>query len=118
MMRTPTNWPAWLADVKTATSSAYPLYDLEGEPLPRVGAYGVVLDSQGNAVCIVQTVKVTVMPFREVPASHAYREGEGDRTLGHWRQVHERFFAQELQEAGLAFDEIMPVVCEEFRRVY
>lgn len=31
---------------KTATSSAYPLYEVENEPLPAIGAYSVILDSK------------------------------------------------------------------------
>lgn len=40
---------------KTATASAYPLYELEDEPLPLTGAYSVILDAKDNAVCIIQT---------------------------------------------------------------
>ena len=56
---------------KTATASAYPLYELENEPLPKTGAYSVILDSNDNGVCIIQTQKVTVVPFSEVTAEHA-----------------------------------------------
>lgn len=103
---------------KTATASAYPLYEWEQEPLPRAGEYSVILDSGEQAVCIIQTTKVYVAPFREISADHARREGEGDLSLAHWRRVHERFFREELAEAGLTFDEDMPVVCEEFACVY
>ena len=33
---------------KTATSSAYQLYETENEPLPKAGDYSVILDSQNN----------------------------------------------------------------------
>ena len=58
------------------------------------------------------------MPFCEVTAGHAYKEGEGDRSLAYWRKVHEDFFRAELEEAGLEFSPSMPVVCEEFEMVY
>lgn len=103
---------------KTATASAYPLYELEQEPLPRTGEYSVILDAGEQAVCIIQTTKVYVAPFREISAEHARREGEGDLSLAHWRRVHERFFKSEMAEAGLVFDEDMPVVCEEFACVF
>ena len=51
---------------KTATASAYPLYELENEPLPKTGEYSVILDSNDNAVCIIQTQKVTVFPVDEL----------------------------------------------------
>lgn len=78
----------------------------------------MILDSGEQAVCVIQTTKVYVAPFREISADHARREGEGDLSLAHWRMVHERFFREELAEAGLTFDEDMPVVCEEFACVY
>lgn len=103
---------------KTATASAYLLYELEQEPLPQVGEYSVILDSKEQAVCVIRTERVYVMPFREIREEHTRREGEGDGSLAYWREVHERFFRQELAEAGLRFDEDMPVVCEEFSCVY
>ena len=57
-------------------------------------------------------------PFRAVTAEHAFREGEGDRSLAHWRRVHEAFFRKEMASVGMAFDEDMVVVCEEFERVF
>ena len=103
---------------KTATSSAAPLYELEGVPLPKRGECSVVLDSAGDAVCIIETTRVYVVPFSEVGAEHARMEGEGDLSLEYWRRVHREFFSECMAEAGLEFDEGMPVVCEEFEVVY
>lgn len=103
---------------KTATASVYPLYELERKPLPEAGEYSVILDSRDRAVCVIRTVRVSVAPFRDVSPEQAYREGEGDRSLAYWREVHERFFRWELAEAGLTFSPDMPVVCEEFEVVF
>ena len=104
--------------IKTATSSAYPLYEAEGEPLPRAGAYSVVMRRDGTAVCVVYTTKVYVVPYREVSAEHAWREGEGDRSLAYWRMTHEAFFSEALAKASLKFSQDMGIVCEEFVRVF
>ena len=104
--------------IKTATASAYPFYELEGEDLPKAGEYSVILDTKDEAVCIIRTTKVYVTPYREVTAEQAWKEGEGDRSLDYWRRVHEAFFRKELEEAGLTFTEDMGVVCEEFEVVY
>ena len=48
--------------VKTATCSAYELYEVEGEPLPRIGDYSIILNSKDEPVCIIQTVDVQIMP--------------------------------------------------------
>ncbi len=103
---------------KTATSSAFPLYELKGEPLPRAGEHSVILNSRGQAACVIRTERVYLAPFREISEEHARREGEGDLSLARWREVHERFFRREMEEAGLRFDQDMPVVCEEFSCVY
>ena len=107
-----------LAGKKTATASAFPLYEAEGEPLPRAGEYSVILDSRDQALCVIRTTRVFVVPFRDVDRRQAWKEGEGDRSPEYWRQVHRDFFTRELAEAGLPFSEDMPVVCEEFELVY
>ncbi|WFM79433.1 ASCH domain-containing protein [Streptococcus pluranimalium] len=107
-----------LDGTKTATASAFDLYELEGEPLPKVGSYDIVLDSQDDAVCIIEITKVSVVPFKDVSAGHAFKEGEGDRSLAYWRQVHKELFSEWLSEADLAFNEDSKVVLEEFRVVY
>ena len=60
---------------------------------------------------------VEVVPFDEVDEEHAYLEGEGDRSLEYWREVHERFFTEHAtHDRGFATD--MPIVCERFRVAY
>ena len=103
---------------KTATASVYELYKLENEPLPQAGSFDVILDSQDRAVCIVEITKVSVLPFNEVSAEHAFKEGEGDKSLAYWQQVHQEFFTECLAEAGLEFSQETGVVLEEFRKVY
>ncbi|CTP79776.1 conserved hypothetical protein [Streptococcus pneumoniae] len=115
--------PDLLADLvfkgeKTATASAYDLYVLEDEPLPQVGTFDVILDSQNQSVCIVEITKVSVELFNQVSAQHAFKEGEGDKSLAYWHQVHEDFFTDCLGEVGLTFTSESKVVLEEFRKVY
>lgn len=105
------------AGIKTATASLGWWYEQEGEPYPQVGGYSVILDGQGNPMCIIQTTELTMCPFDEVDADHAYQEGEGDRSLAHWREVHWKFFSKECLELNRAPDEKMPVLCEKFTLV-
>mgnify|MGYP003276201250 CR=1 FL=1 len=65
-----------LDGIKTGTASAYPLYELKNEPLPEAGSYSVILDSKDEAVCMIQTTKVYVVPFNQVSKEHAYKEGK------------------------------------------
>ena len=107
-----------LAGKKTATCSAFDLYAREGEALPEPGEHSVILDGRGDAVCIIRTTRVYVVPYCRVSPEHAFMEGEGDRSLAYWRKAHAPFLTRELEQAGLVFDENTPVVCEEFERVY
>lgn len=103
---------------KTATASAYPLYEIENEPLPNVGEYNIILDSENKVICIIQTTKVYVVEFKEVSKEHAFKEGEGDKTLSYWKKCHKDFFEMCMTEVGKEFNEDMKVVCEEFKVVF
>jgi uncharacterized protein YhfF len=106
------------AGQKRATASVYWAYEHEQEPLPAVGEYSVIVDWEGEAHCVIRTTSVAIVPFNEVTADFARIEGEGDRSLDHWRQVHWACFSRELQAMGKHPEEAMPVVCETFEVVY
>lgn len=107
-----------LSGKKTATASAYDLYAYDNEELPRPGDHSVILDADDNAVCVIRNTAVSVVPFNDVDEEHARREGEGDLSLEHWRDVHRNLFTQWLEEAGMEFSENMPVVLETFQVVF
>ena len=86
---------------KTATSSAFDLYAVGNEPLPKENELSVILDSKENAICIIETTK-----------------GEGERGLTYWKELHENLFSNWLEEVGLHFSQDSLVVLEEFRVVY
>ncbi|MFT9389474.1 MAG: ASCH domain-containing protein [Leuconostoc sp.] len=107
-----------LNGIKTATTSALDLYQ-DDEPLPQTGTYDVVLDSQNQAVCIIQNDHVVATKYLDVDAKHAYLEGEGDRSLAYWRHVHHAFFVEAYQSEGLVFDEQNAnMLLETFHVVY
>lgn len=104
--------------IKTAACSAYCWYESGEEKLPKAGEYSVVLDSKDNAVCVIKTTKVYIERYNNISEEHAFKEGEGDRSLEYWRRVHKEFFTNELSEAGKEFSEDMKLVCEEFEVVF
>ena len=104
--------------IKTATCSAHVFYEIEDEDLPKKGDYNIILDSNENAVCIIKTINVYITRFNAVSEEHAYKEGEGDRSLEYWRKVHKEFLTEELKSLNQEFDENMELVCEEFEVVY
>lgn len=109
-----------LKGIKTATASGYDLYFLEGEtePLPAVGDYSIVLNSKEEALCVIRTTAVNVVPFDEVGSAHAYKEGEGDRSLAYWRAVHKDFFEKDFKSCNAVFSEKSRILCEEFELLY
>ncbi len=104
---------------KRATASLHLLYQFIEEPLPRVGDFSVVTDWEGQASCIIEITRVEIIPFNEVSAEFARKEGEGDKSLSYWRREHRDFFSRDLEQtARLKFQEDMLVVCEEFVVVF
>ena len=106
------------AGEKRATASALWAYDTDGEPLPRVGDHSVIIDWEGEAQCVIRTTSVEIVPFNQVTADFAQTEGEGDRSLDHWRRVHWECFTRDLRAVGKGPEETMPVVCEKFELVH
>ncbi|MCJ7567900.1 MAG: ASCH domain-containing protein [Anaerolineales bacterium] len=104
--------------VKIATASLAWAYEAEGEPYPDVGGISIILDGRGDPMCIIETTGVEVIAFNSVGEKHAYEEGEGDRSLDYWREVHWAFFAEECRSIGREPAGDMPVVCEKFRLLY
>lgn len=127
---------------KTATASAYWDYEQEGRQraaaegaadgpgaadggvdvairtdldvaLPEPGLLSIILDGSDTPRALIRTTHVRVVPFAEVDAEHARREGEGDGSLEHWRDAHRDFFAANAP-AGETFGADMPVVLERF----
>lgn len=111
----------WLASLvvngtKTATCSSYPLYEIEGDPLPKVGDHQIVLDSKNQPVAIIKSYAIDIYPFNEVPVDFALAEGEG--TYDEWKKAHIAFFGRTLPQYGLVFTEDMLTVCDRFEKVY
>ena len=106
------------AGTKTATCSSLWEWEAEGEAVPEPGLVTIVLDGRGQPLCIVETTEVTVRKYNEVDADFAREEGEGDLSLGYWREAHRNFFSRYLPKIGKEFSEDMPLVCERFRLIY
>ena len=103
-----------LSGVKTATAGALWDYETDDEPIPEPGVLGIVLDGAGRPRALLETTEVRIAGFDAVDAEHARLEGEGDLSLAHWREVHERFF-REVATHDRGFEPDMPVVLERFR---
>lgn len=105
-------------EVKRATASSYISYEIENEPIPKEGDLSIITDYNGIAQCIIKTTNIDIVPYKDVTSEFAEREGEGDKSLSYWKNVHKDFFSRELREYGKKFDEDMLVICEDFELVY
>jgi len=93
-----------LCGEKTATSCIY-----RGQS-DQVGDISIILDAVGNAQAIIENTKVSIVPFHEVKAEFAHKEGEGNKTLSAWRKIHQAFWKEITPETLLE--------CEEFKLLY
>ena len=100
--------------VKRGGASLLWTHEAEGEPIPVVGEMEVVVDHLNEPTVITRVTQVEVVPFNQVSAEFAAREGEGDGSLAYWREAHWAFFSRECQRIGRVPTETMPVVCSSF----
>jgi len=104
--------------VKTTTSSL--VWGLEhiGEPLPKVGNIELIVDGNGEPLCIIELINVEIKPFNAVDEKFAFEYGEGDRTLDFWLRDNWDFLSRWCVEIGREPSEIMPIVCQRFHVLY
>ncbi len=85
--------------------------------MPAVGDLSIILDSSGRPRALIRTTEVEVTPFGQVSEQHAFREGEGDRSLDSWRVEHTRFWQRTMPE-GQTLTSATPIVCEGFELLH
>lgn len=98
---------------KTATCSRY----LQGNILDE-GGLSILLSGEGEALCVLETFELRVIPYNEVTPKFAAQEGEGDLSLDYWRKAHWTYFSREAQSEGYEVSETMPLLCERFRVLF
>lgn len=92
------------------------LAEFEGDDVahPEVGDLNLILDGEGEPVCVIRTSQVETRRFGDVDDAFAWDEGEGDRTLAWWRQAHMWYFF----EQGIRVDDDTPMVLQRFELLY
>lgn len=102
-----------LAGTKRATAGLLADYAQESEELEHVGERLVLVDSAGGRLAEVEVTSVELTPFGQVTWEFADAEGEGFRSIEHWRTGYARYWAA----AGVRVDDQTPIVCLWFRLV-
>lgn len=103
---------AVLCGKKTATASLRDEYaPTTVEPLPEVGEQLLLVGWNDEALGVVETTEVRVVPAGHVDLKFARDEGEGFESVADWRAAHERFWSDR------AITDETLVVCERFRLI-
>ena len=105
-------------DIKKATATSLWWFRQHNEILPKVGDLAIVTDWKGNPKAIINTTKIEHVAFNQITAEFAEIEGEGDKSLKYWKEVHQAYYEREMKTYSDEFDENMIIVCEHFRRIY
>jgi uncharacterized protein YhfF len=107
-----------LTGKKTGTATLVIELEREGDKMPEIGEYNIILDGKGKPAAIIRTTSVEIKPFDQVEEAYAYSEGEDDRTLESWKREHWKYWTRKGQELGFTMKEDLLVICENFELVY
>ena len=107
-----------LDGTKRGTASALWAHEADGEAVPRPGELAVVTNWLGEAQCIIRTTAVEIVPYKDVSEDFAAIEGEGDKSLRYWRELHWPYFGREMQRIGRSLTDSIPIVCHQFERLF
>ena len=104
--------------VKTTTSSL--VWGLEHirQPLPKVGNIELIVNGNGEPLCIIELTEVEIKPFNAVDEQFAYEYGEGERTRSYWLRDNWQYLSRWCHEIGREPSETMPLVFQRFRVLY
>jgi uncharacterized protein YhfF len=103
---------------KQATCELKIWFDSRGHKLPEIGDQWIITDGSGTEQCIVETTQVDLCSVREVDEAFAWDEGEGDRSLGFWKDAHDAYYTRQAARDGFAYSDEMTCVCERFILVW
>lgn len=103
--------------IKTATTTAALVHELEEEPIPQVGEYAIILNGDDEPTAIIQYTQIDLIRMNEVTPAYAAAEGEGDLSYDYWYQEHVNFFTWELGLYEMNFEPDILLVCQSFHVV-
>jgi uncharacterized protein YhfF len=104
--------------VKQATSTSKWWFEQHQEELPVIGNLYVICDWYGIAKAIVETTHIEQVPYKDITEEYAAIEGEGDKSLKHWKEIHWAYYTREMEEFGETPNEDMVIICERFKTLF
>lgn len=103
---------------KRATAGLAAWNDLHPEDAPVADGYSIVTEFDGTPRCVVRTAWLDRRPLRDVDATFAWDEGEGDRTLPDWMDGHRRYFGRVCPSLGIPLSDDIAVQLERFELLF
>lgn len=108
---------------KRATAGLVAEYVHENESLGTVGDHWIVADGAGIARVVLRLTELRIGRLDSVDAKFAWDEGEGDRSLDYWLDVHRTFFRRSCARIGIALEnpgdlDALDVVFQRFALVW
>lgn len=110
----------WIKNVRkriiTGVSYFEPAFPYESNPKPRVGDCSIIKDWRNNPQCIIETIGVETVAFKDVTNQHISLEG--CESLAEWKQLHKEEYQEICKNINLVFSEEHPVLFECFQLIY
>lgn len=106
-----------LSGDKRATTGLLAAYAFDGDNLPVVGDRSILRDGSDRDIAILEVERVEIRRYCDVDQAYATIEGEGDKSLAHWRRVHWDYLASECARVGVPLVPAVEVVLEYFKVV-
>lgn len=107
---------ALLAGKKTCAFFSFATFAIDNEELPVSDEYYIVLDANREAVCVIKTSAVKILPYDQVTWEMAAREGE-DSSLEEWRAKTRENLEEEGDIVGFEFSPDIKLVYVQFEVV-
>jgi len=105
-------------EIKRARTLSLKGMQLRHEKLPKIGDFYVLTDWQATAQCIIRSSSVKLLPYFAIREDHARLEGEGDKSLAHWKKIHWDFLQRELSALNAQPSQSMIMVFETFEMYF
>ncbi len=104
--------------IKQATSPSVWWFQKNNINFPEIGGLAIVTNWNNEPKAIIKTKKVAIVKFKEIKASYAFIEGEGDKSLAYWKKVHWDYYTNEMKEFSESPTEEMEILCEYFETIW
>lgn len=104
--------------IKQATSPSVWWFTKNKEEFPKAGDLAIITNWEGEPKAIIRITKVALVKLKDITPEYANREGEGNRSLAYWKQVHLEYYSREMKQYDESPHEEMEIVCEYFETLY